>query len=711
MIRAHLLKSNQTGAARRHRFRPSASRLEPRVLLDASPAPDAWTPAQIRHAYGIDQIQFTDASGQPIEQVPDGKGQTIAIVAQGDDPNAQSDLDTFDAYWRSVGYSLPDPPSFTKVAEDGSTNYPENLGTGDETALDIEWAHVIAPAASIVLVEAGSPSSSAVTKSDVNNAFATAVALKASVVSYSYGSSETTSKNAGAPFDFSGSGVTFVNSSGDNGAFGAYNASALAPDITTKVAGWPAVSPDVLAVGGTSMSPVDAEGDYPSTDQTQEVGWSFPGGVVPTSVPDPAPKHLGASGGGISTVVTEPPWQTQVVPTGIDNDVGRAVPDVAWNASGTGYDVYDSAPGVDSSGKPTAAPDWHNNVGGTSASAPEWAGLIAIIDQGLVANGHPTLTSSNQTTGTMPALYSLASNPTTYQRDFHDITAGNNGFLAGPGYDLVTGLGTPIANNLVTDLINTYLVNVTPAPIVATPQIPYAEPVATVSFPMQSTTLPRHYMVTVNWGDGSQTGPVSWDGSTSTSAAAGLNFISTGNGSFSVVGSHPYSALGFFTVTVTLNDGNGYVVTSTKQAEVVTNTLLRGHSEAVATNSGLSFVGVVATFTDADPADPVSNYTVVINWGNGTYSTNSQSNANSLEQRRTGRKRDKAVIDTSATVEQISPGKFAIMGANNYADAGTYRVVVTIESADGASAFVSERARMSLSHDARSRATRRESGA
>ena len=82
-------------------------------------------------------------------------------------------------------------------------------------------------------------------------------------------------------------------------------------------------------------------------------------------------------------------------------------------------------------------------MGGTSLAAPSWAALIAIADQGRVAMGGTTLDGPSQT---LPALYSL---PST---DFHDITAGNNGYYAAPGYDYVTGLGTPIANLLVPDL-------------------------------------------------------------------------------------------------------------------------------------------------------------------------------------------------------------------------------------------------------------------
>ena len=138
------------------------SRLAPGyiVLRDAdtfqplsSTGPVGLTPAQIRHAYGFDQITFGNGSIQG-----DGTGQTIAIVDAYDAPTIASDLHNFD-----LAFGLPDPPSFTRVAQDGSTNYPAvdpaGKGTNNweiEEALDVEWAHAISPSASIVLVEATS---------------------------------------------------------------------------------------------------------------------------------------------------------------------------------------------------------------------------------------------------------------------------------------------------------------------------------------------------------------------------------------------------------------------------------------------------------------------------------------------------------------------------------------------------------------------------
>src|SRR5262249_9344102 len=123
----------------------------------ASSSPVGLTPSKIRQAYGFNQIIFGNGV------TGDGTGQTIAIVDAYDAPTIQSDLHTFD-----VAFGLPDPPSFIRVAQDGSTNYPSTDPAGSpgagadtweiETALDVEWAHALAPGANILLVEAKSAS-------------------------------------------------------------------------------------------------------------------------------------------------------------------------------------------------------------------------------------------------------------------------------------------------------------------------------------------------------------------------------------------------------------------------------------------------------------------------------------------------------------------------------------------------------------------------
>jgi autotransporter-associated beta strand protein len=343
-----------------------------------SPTPVGLLPAQVRHAYGIDQIAFNGVVG-------DGSGQTIAIVDAYDDPNIAGDLQAFDQQ-----FGLPNP-IFTKVAQDGSTNYPPpNSGWITEISLDVEWSHAIAPGANILLVEAEDNSSG-----NINTAVDYARTQPGVVaVSMSYGQpefSDETAEDSLFTTPAGHNGVTFLSASGDGGKPGLYQA----------------YSPNVVAVGGTLLS-VDSANNYKS-----ETGWS-------------------GSGGGISLYEAQPAYQNGVV---TQSTTQRTIPDVSI-IGGTGVAVYNSYD--NGSAKPWQA------VAGTSLSTPTWAGLIAIADQGRALNGELPLDGATQT---LPALYQLPAS------DFHDITSGNNGYAAGPGYDLVTGRGTPIAYLLETDLV------------------------------------------------------------------------------------------------------------------------------------------------------------------------------------------------------------------------------------------------------------------
>lgn len=352
---------------------PSAGSVVPNFQLLADGFQPAATvqstlplaPQQVRHAYGFDLI------------AGDGAGQTIAIVDAYDNPNIASDLHVFD-----LRYNLPDP-AFTKAMPQGKPVY--NADWALEIALDVEWAHAIAPKASILLVEARTSS-----YADILKAVDYAVAQPGVVVvSMSWGSDEWSGEKFAA-YDghFAGHpGVTFVAASGDYGA----------------PPGWPAISPNVLAVGGTALQ-FTSTGNYLS-----EVGW-------------------GDSGGGISAFEAKPSYQQTVT----FSSTKRANPDVSYNADPrTGVAVYSSKNG-----------GWQQ-IGGTSAGAPQWAALIAIVDQGRAKAGLAPLSTSQ----VLNAVYALPAG------DFHDITIGSNGYAAKVGYDLVTGRGSPVANNLIPDLI------------------------------------------------------------------------------------------------------------------------------------------------------------------------------------------------------------------------------------------------------------------
>jgi hypothetical protein len=350
------------------------------ALASSSPPSSALTPAQVQEAYGFDKITFGD-----------GSGKTIAIVDAYDDPNIQADLDTF-----SAQFGLP-ATTVTRVGQDGGS-VPATDPTGGwetEEALDVEWAHAIAPGANILLVEANSNS-----LGDLAEGIDYASA-HASVVSLSWGGGEFPGENTSSiDGHFTHPGVVYVASSGDFGA----------------PISWPAASPNVLSVGGTRLT-VGSDGAWAG-----ETGWS-------------------GSGGGPSAYESQPSYQAGVV----TQTNTRANPDVAYDASpSTGFAVYDSF-ATDS-----GVPDWMQ-VGGTSAGAPQWSALVAIADQGRTLNGLPDLNSANPQE-VMTILYQGAGTA-----EFHDITSGGStgspAYSAGPGYDYVTGIGSPVANLVVQSLI------------------------------------------------------------------------------------------------------------------------------------------------------------------------------------------------------------------------------------------------------------------
>jgi subtilisin-like proprotein convertase family protein len=352
-----------------------------------TPPSSALTPSQVRHAYGIDQVMFGSIIG-------DGTGQTIAIIDAYHYPTAWYDLQQFD-----LQFGLADPPSFLCVAQDGSINYPptDPAGPGNgtwslEAALDIQWSHAIAPQANILLVEATDNSYHNLVEHAVNWARSQPGVV---AISMSFGSAEfsgETNYDTYFTTPTGHGGVTFLAATGDTGEPGSY----------------PAYSPNVVAVGGTTLT-------VSGLDYVSETGWS-------------------GSGGGISSYENQPVYQQGVV---TQSTTKRTTPDVAMVADpNTGVAVYDSYD------YPTSP--WVQ-VGGTSLSTPLWAGLIAIVDQGRAL---ASLGSLDGRTETLPMLYQLPAS------DFHDITSGNNGYAAGPGYDLVTGLGTPIANKLIYDLVS-----------------------------------------------------------------------------------------------------------------------------------------------------------------------------------------------------------------------------------------------------------------
>jgi len=356
-----------------------------RVRPQAASANVSYTPRQVAQLY-----QF------PLDA--NGTGETVGIIELGGGYKP-ADLKN---YFSSLG--LPEP-SVISVAVDGGKNSPTNANSADgEVLLDIEVVGAVAPSSSIVVYFAPN------TSQGFQDALTMAIhdtTHKPSVISISWGSAESTwTAQAMTAFDSAAQdaaalGVTICAASGDNGS------SDGVTDGKNHV-DFPASSPHILACGGTTLR--GANGKI-----TSETVWN-----------DGA--QGGAGGGGYSNQFALPSYQSGAgikPPSG----GGRGVPDVSADADpDTGYQVL-----VD--GKSLV-------IGGTSAAAPLWSGLIALINQ---KRGSPI--------GFLqPVIYGLSKTASA----LHDITSGSNGaFSAGPGWDAASGLGSPSGTNLAVALSNT----------------------------------------------------------------------------------------------------------------------------------------------------------------------------------------------------------------------------------------------------------------
>jgi kumamolisin len=355
----------------------------------AAPTPKPLTAPQVASFY-----KFPEGT--------DGTGQTIAILEFGGG-YSQQDLDT---YFSGLALATP---SVTAVGVDGATNSPGQPADG-EVELDIQVAGAVAPKAAQVVYFAPN--------SDQGFIDAVSAAVHATptpaVVSISWGQSEDqwsqqTRNSLDAAFaDAAALGVTVTVAAGDNG-------SSDDPSGGTGVhCDFPASSPNALACGGTKLT-----GDTNTYTITSEVVWNE------------LANREGAGGGGVSDVFPLPPWQANVgvPPIAGGTATGRGVPDVAGNADPvTGYLVV-----VDGKQQP---------IGGTSAVAPLWAGLLARLSQ-----------ATGKKFGLLQPLIYAGVSPGGAAPGFNDIVSGNNGaYKAGPGWDACTGLGSPNGQALLTRL-------------------------------------------------------------------------------------------------------------------------------------------------------------------------------------------------------------------------------------------------------------------
>ena len=464
-------------------FRPAVAEWQ---FLEASTAPPSesacyaaglrcFTPLAMQNAYNVSPL---------INRGFTGKGKTIAVVDSFGSATIANDLNVF-----STAFGLPhlcgeagvtctpDMPTFTILEIQGSPPPdppPSDNGTGQEshnlwaleTSLDVEWAHAIAPEANIVLVTTptaeilgvqGFPQMMNAVQYVADHHLADVVSMSLSAGEGSFSGTAPLLGLRQALIDAQANHVTVLASSGDGGTSNALKTPTKNPGlIPYPSVGWPASDPLVTAVGGTRLCMDANTGLTVDTTSPPSVCSSHPG-VRERAWPP--------SGGGYSILFVRPSFQETLPPGSsyVGNSVGapgpnsnmRGVPDVAFQASsGTGPLVYMSEPGTKTSatgcgGANPCSVGWYV-VGGTSCSAPQWAGLIAIADQ--IAGSDLGYIN--------PALYQIASDPAKYAADFFDVTIGKNqttsipGYSASQGWDAVTGLGTPNAANLLPDLVH-----------------------------------------------------------------------------------------------------------------------------------------------------------------------------------------------------------------------------------------------------------------
>jgi subtilase family serine protease len=369
--------------------------------------------------YGPDQMRAAYSTQPLLDAGYDGSGRTIVIVDAYGSPTIKSDTALFNTLW---GLPQANLTVLTPFGVDPTD--PDNAeGWSAETTLDVQWAHAIAPGAAIALVIAKSNNDADIldaTKYAVDNNLG-------DVVSQSFGEAEQCMERDQVKRQeqiFRAAvvkGITLFASSGDAGAA----QPTCDGDHYFKAASTPASDPNVTGVGGTTLHADGTTGQYQS-ESTWNESALFDDAV--------------AGGGGLSVLYKRPIYQ--LVSTSWRTGFGlmRQVPDVSYNAAVfNGVIVVWTVPG-------SAGPGAFR-FGGTSAGSPQWAAIAAITDQ---LGGH-RLGNIN------PSLYSI---PLYWGGAYHDIADGSNnsvpdglggtitGFTAVPGYDMATGIGTPVVSTL-----------------------------------------------------------------------------------------------------------------------------------------------------------------------------------------------------------------------------------------------------------------------
>ncbi len=515
------------------------------------------SPSQVWRAYGLNSLNCSMTGYQWGDPHLCGYGQVIGIVDWYYDPNIESDLGTFSQYY-GLSSCTGANGCLSVLVENGAPtnpNVPDNSPTDIEIALDVEWAHAMAPGAKILLVNTASNN-----LYDIfgGNGFTGGVNVASQSpgvhqVSMSFGTSEFSSENV---FDskFQVPGVSYFAASGDSGIGTSY----------------PAASPYVVSVGGTNLN-FDNVGNLQS-----ETAWS-------------------GSGGGFSAHESQPQYQINY---GISSNHKRAQPDVA--ASATNFLVYDSIVVNGQSG-------WYS-VDGTSASTPLWASVVAI------ANSQHGIPLSSTSFGTLNAIYNAASG-NKYSTNFRDITSGNNGNCiicnAVPGYDFVTGLGSPIVNNLDPALNPSTTISVSSSqnPSMYSQSITFT---ATVS-----PAIPDGE--TVTFFDGTTIGTGTTAGSVATFSTSMLAV-----GSHSITASYPGDTNNSPSTSTALTQTVNQITTTTTVSPSQNPSTSGQQVTFTATVSPNTATGTVQ-FNDTSTTPPTILGTGTLSSGTATYSTSSLS--------------------------------------------------------------------------------------
>ncbi len=442
-----------------------------------------FTPQAIRSAYNLAPLYANNWKGQ---------GVTIAIVDSYGSDTMAHDLHVFNQAFglqpmcgEETVTCAPGMPKFSELAINGSPDTKAQPGKGThledksawalEVALDVETSHAIAPMANILLVHSNNAETLGV-QGFPNMMKAEDYVISnhlAQVISQSFASAEDAFNGTASLLNLryafqhaAANGVTVLGSSGDGGSANVMKAPVAAGGrlIPYPTVEWPASDPLVTGVGGTYLCTNPTADGPPSRAPYIHAGIGAKCSSATFNAAQAAEVAWTFSGGGFSRVFSRPSYQAGPLPAGSTPipASARGVPDIALQASaGTGALVYLSLP-PDGTGSNISQTGWYD-IGGTSLSCPQWAGLVAIADQMNKAS-HPNEFGLGLIN---PALYKLGANPAKYAADFFDIkhtavagVANDNqgdpsvpGFPATDGWDPVTGLGTPNAALLIPDLV------------------------------------------------------------------------------------------------------------------------------------------------------------------------------------------------------------------------------------------------------------------